>query len=226
MKSTLPSFLNTFSLSTLSFRFNALCVDINFLVDLSIWLSVSLFHLKNGLEYFTRGTSQVFIPLMRSLQQSLVSRGFLVRLMLFFSYLFVWWCLLPTFSFNWNFPFLQTFWFFSWFGSSIPSDIFFFLHFSLWAWYIFLCQIPFPYSGCIFLLFISQSPIRFHFLQTVDITQVHKMVNLLLWLIKFVALRAFPKYVESWLLQILMATTHLPGRSNGLYPVSALSCCM
>ena len=58
-----PSFLDTYSLSTPSLGCNAVCIVISFLVLWSICLSSSLVHLKKGLEYLTRGTAQVFIPL-------------------------------------------------------------------------------------------------------------------------------------------------------------------
>ena len=43
-------------------------------------LSSLLVHFKNGPEYLTKGTAQVFVPLTRFLQQRLVWRSFLVRL--------------------------------------------------------------------------------------------------------------------------------------------------
>ena len=44
-------------------------------------------HFKNSPEYITRVISRVFISLMRSLLQSLVSRNFIVLLRLFFSFI-------------------------------------------------------------------------------------------------------------------------------------------
>ena len=44
------------------------------------FLNSSLVHFKNGPEYLTRGTAQVFIPLIRILQYSFVSSCFLVLL--------------------------------------------------------------------------------------------------------------------------------------------------
>ena len=62
-----PSFLGTYRLSTSSQGCNALCIVISFLVLWSICLSKSLVHLRKGSEYLTRGTAQVFIPLIRFL---------------------------------------------------------------------------------------------------------------------------------------------------------------
>ena len=62
-----PSFLYTYSLSTLSLRCNALCMVISFLVLWSIFLCSSLVHLRKGPKYLTRDTAQVFIPLNRFL---------------------------------------------------------------------------------------------------------------------------------------------------------------
>ena len=73
-----PSFLDTYSLSTSSLGCNALCMVISFLVLLSI--CSSLVHLRKGPEYLTRGTAQVFIPLMRFLLESFVSSSFRVLL--------------------------------------------------------------------------------------------------------------------------------------------------
>ena len=75
-----PSFLDTYSLSMSSLECNALCMVISFLVLWSICLSSSLVHLRKGPEYLTRGTAQLFIPLIRFLPESLVLSGFLVLL--------------------------------------------------------------------------------------------------------------------------------------------------
>ena len=65
-----PSFIETYSLSTSSLVWNALCMVISFLALWSSCLSSSLVHLRKGPEYLTRGTAQVFIPLMRFLLES------------------------------------------------------------------------------------------------------------------------------------------------------------
>ena len=75
-----PSVLETYSLSTSSLGCNALCIVISFLVLWSIYLSSSLVHLRKGPEYLTRGTAQVFMPLIRFLLLSFVSSSFLVLL--------------------------------------------------------------------------------------------------------------------------------------------------
>ena len=81
LASPLPlSFLDTYSLSTSSLGCNTLCMVISFFVLWSICLSSSLVHLRKGPEYLTRGTAQVFIPLMRFLLESFVSSSFLVLL--------------------------------------------------------------------------------------------------------------------------------------------------
>ena len=77
--SPLPlSFLDTYSLSTSSLGCNALYMVISFLVTWSICLSSSLVHFKNGPEYLTRGTVQVFIPLISFLLYILVSSSFII----------------------------------------------------------------------------------------------------------------------------------------------------
>ena len=75
-----PSFLGTYSLSTSSLGYNALCMVISFLVLWSICLNSSLVHLRKGPEYLMRGTAQVFIPLIRFLLESFVWSSFLVLL--------------------------------------------------------------------------------------------------------------------------------------------------
>ena len=79
----LPSFLNTYRVFMSSLGCKALCIVMSFLVLWSICWSSSLVHFKNGFEYITSGTAQVFIHLMRFLQDSLVSRSFLVLLRYF-----------------------------------------------------------------------------------------------------------------------------------------------
>ena len=84
-------------------------------------LKFLLYPLQNGPEYLTKGSAQLFIPLMRFLMYRLVSSSFFVP----FRYSFLkcfpsspfLWCPLPLFPSICNFPFLN----FSWFDSSIPS---------------------------------------------------------------------------------------------------------
>ena len=59
-----PSFLDTYSLSSLRFK---VLYRVNFLVLSSNCLRYSLVHFRNGLEYLTRWITQLFIPLMRLL---------------------------------------------------------------------------------------------------------------------------------------------------------------
>ena len=74
-----PPFLDTYSRSISSLRCKALCLAINFRVLCSLCQRFSIFHFKNSPEYLTRETAKLFIPLIRFLLQSLVSR-FLVLL--------------------------------------------------------------------------------------------------------------------------------------------------
>ena len=83
----LPAFLNTYSLSTSSLGCNALCMVVSFLVLWSICFSSSLVHFKNVPKYLTRGTAQIFIPLIGFLLDSFVSSSFLVLLRYFFFHL-------------------------------------------------------------------------------------------------------------------------------------------
>ena len=65
-----PCFLDTYSLSTSSLGYKALCIVMGFLILWSIYRNFSLVLFKNGPKYLTKVTAQVFIPLMRSLQCS------------------------------------------------------------------------------------------------------------------------------------------------------------
>ena len=77
-KSSSPSFLETYSLSTSSLGCKALCIVISFLVLWSLCVNLSQVHLRKGLEYLTSSTAQVFIPLIRFWLLSFVSSSFLV----------------------------------------------------------------------------------------------------------------------------------------------------
>ena len=70
----------TYSLWTSSLGCYAFCMIISFLVLWSICLCSSLVHFKKSPEYLTRGTAQVFIPLIRFLLDSFVSSSLLVLL--------------------------------------------------------------------------------------------------------------------------------------------------
>ena len=91
-----PSFLGILALSMWLIRCETYCIINNFFFVLwSISLSSSLVYFKNGPEYLPKETSQVFIPSIKFLEQSLVSRSFLVFLSTsYFFFISVWWCLL------------------------------------------------------------------------------------------------------------------------------------
>ena len=94
----------------------ALCIIMSFFVLWSICWGSSMGHFKNIHEYLTRGTAQVFIPLMGFLLRSLVSSSFLVLLFKFFlSSLHLWLCPLPIFpsicKFSCSLSILRAFWF-------------------------------------------------------------------------------------------------------------------
>ena len=103
-------FLNVFltkSLFMSSLEYKAQCMVINFLVLWSMYLSSSLVHFRNGPEYLTGGTAQMFIPFMRLLLLSLALRSFLVLLRYsFLIFFFFQLCLMVSTS---NLP---KFWFF------------------------------------------------------------------------------------------------------------------
>ena len=99
-----------------SLECKSLCIVINFLVPWSFWLSSFLVHFKNGSDYLTKRTAQVFIPFRRFLLDSFFgfekfSRSFKYS-PYFSSSLLVSWCLLPIFPSTCNFPSLRAFWFF------------------------------------------------------------------------------------------------------------------
>ena len=58
-------FFITYSPCTSSLGCNAFCSVVNFIILWCICWSSSLVHFQNGPEYLTRGTAQVFIPLMK-----------------------------------------------------------------------------------------------------------------------------------------------------------------
>ena len=79
-------------ITTSSQVLKALWIVTNFLVILPI-CSGSLVHFKNSLEYLTKGTAQVFIPLMRFPLRNVVSSRFLV-LLTYFSIFFFHFCII------------------------------------------------------------------------------------------------------------------------------------
>ena len=108
----LPPFLKH-CLSTSSLGCNTLYMVISFLVLWSICLSSSLVHFNEGPEYLTKGTTQVFIPLICFLQDSSVSSSFLVLLkyyfLIFLSSPLVWWCQPPRCPSIFTFPLFRMF---------------------------------------------------------------------------------------------------------------------
>ena len=136
----LPSFLDTYRRSTSSLGYNALCTVISFLVFWSICFR-SLVHFKNGPKYLTRGTVQLFIPLIRFLLHSfLVLLGysffiFFFHLHLFDSVSFQYFQVFIRFLFSGRFNFFLIL--VVPFRSSCVAS-----RFSLLAWRIFQCQIP------------------------------------------------------------------------------------
>ena len=83
-----------------------------------------------------------------------------------------------------------------------------FSSFLLQSWHIF--QIPFLYPGCIFLFFISGSPVLFHFLQT-GWYHHHHVVSL--------------AQISLTLYYHLSLSSIASGGSSRLHPVSVQSCC-
>ena len=188
------------SLSWSSVGCKTLFIVINFLVLWFICRSSFLVHLKNGPEYLRRGSAVMLIPLMRFLQQILVPRIFLAFLR-YFLLIFFQRCLYDSFRFQYSkvdviFPFSKL------------SDTFLMWHllsfsyFSFSTWHyehgIFLCKIPFLYSGCIFLLFVSASPVPFHFCKQLAVVRIHLVIKIFLWFCKFVAPCALPKHEIMW----------------------------
>ena len=105
-------FLGQYRLPMSSLGCKALCIVIIFFLSFGPFFVFSPYSFKNGPKYLT---DQVFVPLIRFLLQSLVSRNFLVLL----SYPFIissnfisafWGCLLPIFWNAYNFPSFQVFW--------------------------------------------------------------------------------------------------------------------
>ena len=125
--------------------------------SLVVFFFCSLIHLfmfiSCPLEYLTRGTAQLFIPMMRFLLERVVSSSFLVlRRYSFWIFSFISTCLMmspskiPKYfkvSFSPSFLILYSF------GSSFRLS-YVVCHFLLQAWPIFQCQIPFLCLDCIF----------------------------------------------------------------------------
>ena len=150
-----PSFLDMYSVPMSSPWCKALYLVINFF---GLFVCIPLEHFKNGQGYFyKRDTAHEVITLIRFLQHSLVFRSILVILRYYFLILhFISVCLRVSASFKRSDGFLirqlDTLRCFS----SPLFDI---------SIAIFQCQIPFLYPGCIFLSFLSRSPVFIQFLQ-------------------------------------------------------------
>ena len=173
------SFFDIYSLSMSSLGCKDLCIVVTFLVFWSVCWGSSVVHFKNGPENVIKGDIQGVYPFNEILglysfnkipttelgfkKFSRSFKTFFLFVYLFFNHHFWIESNIPT---TCKFLFLQAFWFFL-------DLIFLFLqsfvvfHSSLLARHIFLCQIQFPYPDYILLLFGSESPILFHFLQTV-----------------------------------------------------------
>ena len=156
----LPSFLDTYSLSTSSLGCKILCIASNFLVFRSI--CSSLVHFNNDPDYFTRETIKVFIPLRKYLLRSFVSRNFLVRLFLFFFLSSLFYCA------HFQYFKVDVILLFSKVSSSILiwpiSSLCYlsFYHFSLCEWHILSMPNSIPIN-CLYILIVSIS-IQFFFL--------------------------------------------------------------
>ena len=97
LASSLPPFYGIFNPLTPSLGCNTFCIDITFLVLWFISLSSSLVLHKTGPEYLMKGTTPVFIPLIRFLLPSFVLCSFLLNYSFLISFLspLDWWHQLP-----------------------------------------------------------------------------------------------------------------------------------
>ena len=156
------SFLDKYRLSMSSLGCKVLCRVIIFVVLLSIYLSSSLVHSKKDSRYLTRITAQVFISLMKFLQLGFKKFSFSSDILVSYFFFLLWWCQLPIFLSTNKFLFLQVFWCLP----DLPVLLFlWFLFFYYSARKMFQLRIPFLYPGCIFLLFVWEFLVLFHFWQ-------------------------------------------------------------
>ena len=150
-----PSFRDTYSLSTSSLRYNALCMVISFLVLWSIYLS-SLVNFKNGPVYLTRGQPRYSSlwqgSYNRVLNQVIFWLFWDTFLKFFLSFPLVWWCQVPIFPSICRFSFLRAFW---WLLDLVVRllPLCTVCQFLSLAWYIFQCQIPLLYLDCMYCLY-------------------------------------------------------------------------
>ena len=160
-------------------RCKTLCILITFLVLYSICLSSALVHLRMVPCSLLEGLPRCFRFDVIS-AADLGFEKFFLSSKLQFSYFFFHLRLFTDIYSQYShvfviFLFSKLFWF----CSSIRSVRCSF-HFSLSTWYVFLWQIPFLYTGCMFLLFISDSSILFSFFcKQLDVVLVHRVIKLL-----------------------------------------------
>ena len=158
----LHSFLDINIQSISSLGYKALCIVIYFLIPWSICLSSSLAYFKNGPEYVTKGTAQVFICLMVLLLQTCRFAKFFIYPSegLFYYFYLISACLwqpLPVFLNSCNFPFFKAFWVFLDLVALLFTLFLFFI-ISI-ADFSMLNSIPTSW-----LYFSIISPVHFHFL--------------------------------------------------------------
>ena len=152
-----------------------LSIVTNFLVLWSICLSFFSVHFKNGPEHL-RKVSLWWNFCGRDYSWEVFSSLNDTLFLCFLSSMLVRWYPLPIFPNTCTFSSLQELWFFP--GLAVLFFPFFvFSHSSLSVWHILKCQIPFLYSGYVFLLFVSESPISF-FVKILDVVYVHKVLTL------------------------------------------------
>ena len=135
---------------------------------LVLCLSSSPVHFKKGPEYLTRWTrclSFWWDFCCWTWFRVVFSFVWGTFLLFFLSSPLVWWSPFPLFPSTCIFLFSERF------GSFLIQYFYSFrylsfFYFSLWAWQIFLCQIPFLFHNWMFLLFVPESSVIFNILQT------------------------------------------------------------
>ena len=160
-------------------------IAINFLFIWSIGPSSSLVHFKNNPLYLYKKDCPVVDSFNINSTAELGFKKFSHSFEVLYSYFFIHFCSACVMMPVSNIP-RYVFWCFLNLVILILL-LFLFSHFSLSAWYIFQCQIPFLYSDCIFLLFLSGSQFFFIFCKYVDIIYVHELIYLFWWFYKCVA---------------------------------------
>ena len=103
------------------------------------------------------------------------------------SFLLTWWCPLQVFLSTCNHPSLQAFLCFPDLTATF-LPLFLNFHFLLYIKHgVFLDIIQFLYPDCKLLLFVSGSPVNFHFSKYRYIIYVQKVIDVFLWFCKFVS---------------------------------------